>query len=127
MHVDLSHSELFLRKDGVVQMNAKEHYFTLKDIKEIIDVQGKITNGKRLALLVVVSEFANLDSEAREIMATKESTQYSIVEAYVIHSLSQKLLANFYMKVNKPNVPTKFFTNIDSAEEWLKSYRPSDL
>lgn len=60
-------------------------------------------------------------------MATDESTQFSIVEAYVISSLAHKILGNFYMRMNKPSVPTRFFTEIKIAEEWLNTYRPSDL
>lgn len=39
--------------------------------------------------------------------------------AIVIHSLAQKLIANFYMKVVKPYTPTRFFTAKEDAEKWL--------
>lgn len=127
MRIDLTHSELFLRDDGIVQVNTTDHNYVLKDLKEINVAQGKITNGKKCLLLVVGSDFANVDSETREYMATAESTQYSIAEAYTLSSLGHKILANFYLKVNKPGVPTRFFTDLNLAEEWLRSYLPSDL
>ncbi|MBK6521686.1 MAG: hypothetical protein KBG47_10780 [Bacteroidia bacterium] len=127
MRIDLSHSELFLRDDGIVQVNTTDHDYGMKELKEINIAQGQLNNGKRRLLLVIVSEFANIEKEGREYMATDESTQFSIVEAYVISSLAHKILGNFYMRMNKPSVPTRFFTEIKVAEEWLNTYRPSDL
>ncbi len=127
MRVDLIHSEMLFREDGVLQINVRDHNYITKDLKEINAAQGKITNGGKCLVLVIGSEFANIDSEAREYMASDESTQYSIAEAYVIRSLAHKILANFYLKVNKPGVPTKFFSDAKLAEEWLRTYLPSVL
>lgn len=35
MRIDLSHSELFLRDDGIVQVNATDHDYGMKELKEI--------------------------------------------------------------------------------------------
>jgi len=127
MRIEMSHSQIFLRDDGVVQVNTTDHNYTVKDLKELNSAQGKISNGKKLPLLVITTHYANIESDAREFMASAESTQYSTAEAYVIIGLGQKILANFYMKVNKPGVSTRFFTDLKLAEEWLLSYLPSDL
>ena len=39
-----------------------------------------------------------------------------------IKSLAHKILASFYLKINKPVVPTCFFNNKIDAEKWLKSF-----
>lgn len=127
MRIDLGHSEIFMRDDGIVQINSKNHNYDTQDLKEINVAQGKITKGKRCALLVIVDPFADIDSDAREYMACAEATQFSIAEAYVIRSLAQKILANFYLKVGKPEVPTRFFNEQNDAEDWLRSYLPSAL
>jgi hypothetical protein len=36
--------------------------------------------------------------------------------------MAQKILANFYIKINKPERPTKFFNNKDEAINWLKPF-----
>jgi len=38
--------------------------------------------------------------------------------AFVTKSLPQRLIANFYLKINKPSHPSKLFKNQDEAEEW---------
>lgn len=127
MRIEMSHSEVFLRGDGIVQLNTKDMNYSVQHIKEINKAQGKVAGDKKRPLLVITAPYGNLDSEAREYMASLESTKYSTAEAFVISSLGQKILANFYLKVNKPNVPTRIFNDIKQAEEWLRDYLPSDL
>ncbi len=118
--IDLKHSALFLRNDGVLEVLCSDHDYTENDIKEITLEIGKLTNGKKILLLVIGSRYSHFDSDARNYMATPESIQFSIAEAYVIQTLPQRLLLNFYIKVNKPAVPTRFFTEKNDAEKWLK-------
>jgi len=46
-----------------------------------------------------------------------------MADAFVIKSLSQKIVANLMIKINKPSVPTRFFDKIEDAEKWLLSLR----
>lgn len=131
MEIDLVHTKLIMRKDGIVQIVCSDHEYTLEDIENTTKKHGELTKGGKCLLLVVTSHFTNVESKGREFMASHFASQYSIAEAFVIHSLGQKILANFYLKINKPKVPTKVFTNVFLAEEWLKeineSYLSSDL
>jgi hypothetical protein len=127
MRIEMFHSEMFLRDDGIIQVNAKNHDYTLQNLKDINAAQKKICAGTKRPLLVIGAPFANVDNDAREFMASDQSTQYSTAEAFVISSLGHKILANFYLKVNKPGVPTRFFNDLSAAEEWLRAYLPSPL
>jgi hypothetical protein len=127
MRITMFHSEIFLRDDGIVQVNTKNHNYTRQNIIDINRAQGKICAGKKRPLLTIAAPYGNIDGDAREYMASPEATMYSSAEAFVITSLGHKILANFYLKVNKPGVPTRFFNDIRLAEEWLKAYLPSDL
>ncbi len=121
------HSDIFLREDGIIQVNTKDHNYTLQNLKDLNRAQATLCNGKKRPLLVIAEPYGIIENDAREFMATPESIQYSTAEAFVINSLGQKILANFYLKVNKPGVPTRVFNDIRSAEDWLQSYLPSDL
>lgn len=127
MRIEMFHSTIFLRDDGIIQVDTKNHNYTLQNLKDINQAQGKICAGKKRPLLVIGASFANIDSDAREFMASEQSTMHSSAEAFVIHALGQKILANFYLKVNKPQVPTRFFNDQSEAEVWLKNYLPSAL
>ncbi|HRF99912.1 MAG TPA: hypothetical protein PKZ75_02275 [Bacteroidia bacterium] len=66
-------------------------------------------------------------AEDGSVVFTTEGNTYSkqnqhvfpkICNAFVTKSLSQRLIANFYLKINKPSYPSKLFKNQYEAEEW---------
>jgi hypothetical protein len=52
----------------------------------------------------------------------KENKDSRSADAFVIYSLPQKLVGNFYLKVNKPPVPTRFFKTPEEAIRWLRKF-----
>lgn len=91
-------------------------------MKIIVAAQKKL-GGEKLPTLVVCPEFASTNSEVLKTVSKNENFPYSKAGAFVIHSMSQKLLANFYLKINTPQRPTKFFTDKEEAIKWLIQYR----
>ncbi len=66
-------------------------------------------------------------AEDGSVVFTTEGNTYSkqnqnvfpkTCSAFVTKSLSQRLIANFYLKINKPSNPSKLFKNQDEAEAW---------
>jgi len=59
---------------------------------------------------------------AREIISKHvEYSKIRIAEAFLINSLANRLIVNFYIKFNRPSNPTKVFNHLESALEWLRS------
>jgi len=50
------------------------------------------------------------------------ANKHGKVDAFVIHSLPQKILANTYLRFQTPTIPTKFFSSEEKAVKWLKQY-----
>ncbi|MFI5202869.1 MAG: hypothetical protein ACHQF2_00115 [Flavobacteriales bacterium] len=118
----LSHTTLFQRPDGILEAHCTDINYGINELVEIVYATGKISGNKRVPMLIISSAHSLVNSEAREYMASPESTKYSIAEAYVIKSTAQKILVNFYLRFNKPTVPTRFFSDITKAEKWLLSF-----
>ena len=55
--------------------------------------------------------------------AAPTGNKNTLADALVINSLAHKILANFYMKMNKPVKPTKIFTSQKKAVDWLKNLK----
>ena len=81
----------------------------------------KLTNGMPYAFLAIKGEFSLVTDRAKILMASKEIVGNTVAKALLIQSLSDRILANFYLKVNKPIVATKAFTNREKAILWLKT------
>lgn len=63
--------------------------------------------------------FADANPEVRTWASNETGNHYTIVDAIVISSFAQKILADFYMKFNRPVKPTRIFTNLKSAVSWV--------
>jgi hypothetical protein len=112
------------RSDGLLQLTIRPGtYATLAMVKEAIEALGKAGGGECCPLLIVAGKDTTVTTEAMEYMSKQESDPYSKAEAYLISSISQKLLGNFYLSFNKPKKPTRIFTKQSDAEEWLYSFR----
>ena len=82
-------------------MGPKKHY-------AVVDFGGNLTSS----------------TEARQIYADAEYIQkYRIADAFLVKSLAVRLIANFFIKVTKPNVKTKLFTEENDAVLWLESLK----
>ncbi|MFI5148326.1 MAG: hypothetical protein ACHQRM_01225 [Bacteroidia bacterium] len=112
-----------LRNDGLIQLTVQPNTnTTVADIKEAVEAIGKVGKGQRFPLLIIAGKDATLGTEAMTFMARPDTDPYSMAEAYLISSISQKLLGNFYLSFNKPDKPTRIFTDKADAENWLKSF-----
>lgn len=95
--------------------------FEKSDAEELIEAAFKIGHGKKFKNLIIIGEYTLADTEAIKLACSEEGSRYKLADAFVIHTPSQKFLANIYMRFFKPIRPTKFFSERSKAEEWLKS------
>lgn len=115
------HSHIVLRPDGIILLTSRdEHCYSIEDIKENWAAISSLCKGKKAYVLSVAGKYTSVDSEVREFVSKGLHAGFIAAECFVIHSLPQKLLANFYFKMNKPVVPSAFFTDRAKAEKWLK-------
>lgn len=84
---------------------------------EFLDRNG----GGRFYNLYQFESYAEMDPEVRTWAADTSGNHYTHCDAIVITNLAQKIIANFYIKFNKPQMPTKVFTSTEKAIEWIFS------
>lgn len=117
-------STVQLREDEVLLIEIKkDESFNINDMWELIEAARKIGNGRRFLNLIVVGAHTIPDEASRILSTSVEGSIYKIADAFVISSTLQAVVANVYMKFNKPCVPTKFFKNIQDAENWLYQFK----
>lgn len=120
-------SKIALRTDGILQIDIKANeLFQAGDFNELMAAAYKIGKGKKFYNLITVGEYTIADHAARVLSTSKEGSYYKLADAFVINSLPQKLVANFYMNFHKPFVPTRFFNSKSEALTWLKNLELSN-
>ena len=113
--------KIALRADGIIEIHSTDHFeYDVKHVLENYDYIKKLKTTEKALILNVVGYNATMTKEVREYVAKGYHQSFIKAEAFVIKSLAHKLLANFYLKINKPIVPTGFFNSKVDAEKWLK-------
>jgi hypothetical protein len=114
---------LYLRDDGIMYIRiSSEKEETVELVKEMVKKMGEMVNYKPVPMLARHEDFALPGKANRDYWAKKESCPYSKADAFIIGSVALKLIANIYLKISKPERPTRMFTNEKEAIEWLKTF-----
>lgn len=95
-----------------------------EDMMELFQKLYSFTGNKPLKRLIVITKNSSLDLQARLLLQEENKARKDsiIAEAVVVTSLAQKMTTNFYLKFIKDIYPSRFFTDIDKAKEWLNNY-----
>lgn len=121
--VDFGHSVVFLRADGIVEINcANDFEYDVVAIKQNLDYIKNIAGDKKVLVLSMSKAYTTVSKEARDYIGLGPHRDFIKAEAFVIHTLGQLLLGNLFMRINKPIVPAKLFKTKAAAEIWLKSF-----
>lgn len=111
-----------LREDDLVIVTIADDLMIDLEKATLMDAaMRKITQEQPKKILVLNGKYTSATTEAREFLASRAKLKQIEKCSVIIHSLSQRILANFFIKVNKPPFPIRFFTSLDAAEKWLVS------
>lgn len=114
---------LFYRGDGIMYIHvSSEIEESVPIAMKMVEKLCEMTNHKKVPLLFNYDEFALPGKANREFWSKKEACPYSLADAFIVNSNALRLIANFYLKINKPERPTKMFTDEESAIKWLKTF-----
>ncbi|MEO6902033.1 MAG: hypothetical protein ABI315_02640 [Bacteroidia bacterium] len=114
---------IHLRADGILYVRiTPEKEETVELLKITVAKIGEMVNYKKVPLLLNHENSTMPGKAIREYWAKKESNPYSKADAFMINSDILRLVGNFYLKVNKPERPTKMFTDEQEAIKWLSVF-----
>ncbi len=114
---------LTLIEDDTIEVKYKERVnIELTDMENILSDLNLFTKNKRLKRLIVITKNSSITKEARIYLQEQNHLERKniIAEAVVVNSLAQKMAINFYLSFIKDDFPSKYFTDINKAKEWLK-------
>ena len=113
--------DIFRRKDNIIQLQVYDGFYgELEEGINIVKTFEKLKGEEKCLILIVTADDVSMSKENREYIAGEEVSKIVKADAFVIKSLPAKLLMNGYLRINKPNRPTRFFNSEAGAVEWLK-------
>ncbi len=96
----------------------------VEEIKEMISyVQEFMGETKHMALIDFGASVGST-TEGRKVYAeSRYLLEHRMADAFLVKSLSMRLIANFFIRVTKPKIPTRLFTSEAEAIKWLEGYK----
>ena len=96
---------------------------TMYAAKVIVRDRLYVSGQKISPIFIDLRNMVTADNASRAFLATRESQEYLSAGALLISNEIQRLLMNLWLKINKPLIPTKGFTDETKALTWLEQFK----
>lgn len=123
---DLGHSKIQELDNGLIEIICKDDFmYDVDQIRENHSVLEKISqkNSEPVLVFSIAGKYTGITSEARTYLTKGPHKNFINAEAFVIQSMAQRIVANFYLKISKPIVPAAYFNNVGDAKRWLMGFK----
>jgi hypothetical protein len=109
-------------KGGILFLKYKVETLDLKSAKNVVELRLELSKGVSYPLFVDISSVKNTTKEARIYSSKGDAAK--LVSATALWGTSEltRVMANFFLTINKPDVPVKFFSDQEKALQWLKHF-----
>ncbi len=122
--VELEKAIISLLKDDVIKIDIKEYsIIDIDDIKKFQEAKKSLIGNAKHFVLFISPKIGTLTKEAREYSASPEVNLNAKAKAVVVPNLAARLVANFFIKTNKPPIIHKAFVNEKEALIWLRTIK----
>lgn len=111
-----------LGEDQIMRvMFKKKAEITQESFHILFDLFREMINGVPYAYIYYAEDgSATVTDDGRRFAKDEEFSFPKICNAVIVTNLAHKLIANFYLKFNKPNYPFKVFSKMEDALKWCK-------
>lgn len=106
-------------KNGILYSYSKNIKRTVELISENIAFVKSITGNQPVPVILFLTPSPKPDRETRQFSANHIHEIYSCMAIVATKSLSYFVLRMVF-GFQKPSIPTKLFTNLSDAENWIK-------
>ena len=114
-----------LREDGLIVVRVREGVQqSLADATDNLALALSETGGQRRPLLIDIRKAQPLEAEVRHHYSGQRLVEgFSALALLVETSPFGRTMGNVYLRVARPGIPTRLFTDEDAAVTWLTGYR----
>jgi len=113
--------EAFLLEENCIYFkyfkNAEIH---VEDVEKGFQLHDEFQVTDQVVRIIHSEQYVSIDKAARELL--EHSSRPAKAEAFIIPSLPQKIIFNFYKRVRRSQHPVRAFDSLDKALYWIKSY-----
>ncbi len=113
----------WMGKDGICRTKTKPLAdIGLKEAQENTEAVSSFYTGKKYPLLIDARTIRSMEREARKHLSTNGRETRINSFAVMVKSPLSRVIGNFFMGLNKPEIPARLFDKEEEAIHWLKKY-----
>ena len=120
--IETRSATIALDEDSIVHVTYRHVTVTVEDAKDQVAIYRELGNGQPVLRLVDMTQLISTDGEVRQYGVSPETIAMTRAMAVISNSFVSKMLANFFLKFNKPPFPVRLFTDKEEAIDWLKQF-----
>ncbi len=106
----------------IVVASIKLDLVDLKIAKESVNERIAMLGNVSYPLLINIKSVKTVTKEARDFLASEEGCKGVKAASILIDSVIGSMIGNFFIRISKPLVPTRLFTNEEEAKKWLSRF-----
>lgn len=122
MELESPYIHLCIKNNILVGTYKTDLHINLEAAKEIVLTRKRFIQHKRMPTLIISQGVVSMDKPARQYLSSVEATEGLTASAIVVNSVFSSFLGNFFLAVNKTNMPVKIFSDTSRAEKWLQQF-----
>ena len=94
---------------------------TVKELNQVYKLYDEVTGTNKVLKLLIIGKGTKITVAARQYIIEEniKRNESIIAEAIVVNSIAQKVSSNIYIRFIGKIYPTRFFTDVEDASEWL--------
>jgi len=113
-------------EEGIVIANWKTSFVDINVARRAVKYRLECTNHASYPLLSNIKSIKHGTKEARDFLALEKSCEGIIAAAVLVNSPIGSMIGNFFIKINRPFILTKIFTDELEAKIWLAQFVKKD-
>lgn len=121
MKKELAKYHIELIRPGLVFIQVKDGvHIEKEDVIEVNKINLEWCGETGYFVVLCSGRHTTISDDAKELTANPLFSKKRLGFAMVVHSLPQRLVGNFFIKLNKPIAPAKVFNSKEDAFKWVE-------
>jgi len=120
--VKIERCVLKIRNDILFTEFLPKTHLTIEDAKEIVKARIRYSDGATYNVIVDLTNVVKVEFAVRKYLASHDGYEGIEKLAIIAKSRLSRMMANFFLKLDRPVKPTMAFTSIEKAQMWLKGF-----
>lgn len=111
----------YIDEDRIYHNDMREGaMLSAEDIDDFLTAFDELCGEKKFVVLTDLRKIKSVDKAFRDAMGHNRNSKYVGAVALLVASPVSRIVAQFFLSINKPFYPMKVFSNEKQAIHWLK-------